>query len=77
MGICYRLFWTLPIGICFVKFGLKTALHISYDILWSLFYGQLLATPGPFEYFCQNMGPSENQSFLDEGAISGQRGLGF
>ena len=37
---------------------------------------QLLATPGPFEYFCQNTGPSENQSFLDEGAISGQRGLG-
>ena len=37
---------------------------------------QLLATPGLFEYFCQNMGPSENQSFLDEGAISGQQGLG-
>ena len=36
---------------------------------------QLLATPGPFEYFCQNTGPSENQSFLDEGGISGQRRL--
>ena len=33
-------------------------------------------TPGPFKYFCKNMGPSENQSFLDESAISGQRGLG-
>ena len=37
---------------------------------------QLLATPGLFEYFWQNTGPSENQSFLDEGAISGRRGLG-
>ena len=37
---------------------------------------QLLATPGPFEYFCQNMGPSENKNFLDEGAISGQQGSG-
>ena len=37
---------------------------------------QLLATPGPFEYFCQKTGPSENQSFLDEGAISDHRGLG-
>ena len=37
---------------------------------------QLLATPGPFEYFCQNTGPSENQSFLSEGAIIGRRGLG-
>ena len=37
---------------------------------------QLLVTPGPFEYFCQNMGPSENQSFLNEGAISGRRDSG-
>ena len=37
---------------------------------------QLLVTPGPFEYFCQSMGPSENQSFLKEGAISGRQGLG-
>ena len=36
---------------------------------------QLLVTPGPFEYFCQNTGPSENQSFLDEGAIGGRRGF--
>ena len=36
---------------------------------------QLLATPGLFEYFCQNTGPSENQSFLDEGAIGGRRGF--
>ena len=37
---------------------------------------QLLATPGLFEYFCQNMGPSENQSFLDEGVIGSRRGFG-
>ena len=43
---------------------------VTFDIC------QLLATPGPFEYFCQNTGPSENQSFLDEGAIGGRRGLG-
>ena len=43
---------------------------VTFDIC------QLLATPGPFEYFCQNTGPSENQSFLNEGAISGRQGLG-
>ena len=43
---------------------------VTFDIC------QLLATPGPFEYFCQNTGPSENQSFLNEGAIGGRRGLG-
>ena len=43
---------------------------VTFDIC------QLLATPGPFEYFCQNTGPSENQSFLDEGAIGGRRGWG-
>ena len=44
---------------------------VTFDI------SQLLVTPGPFEYFCQNMGPSENQSFLDEEVISGRRGLGI
>ena len=38
---------------------------------------QLLATPEPFEYFCQNRVPSENQSFLDEGVTSSQQGLGL
>ena len=28
-----------------------------------------MATPGPFEYFGQNWVSSENQSFLDEGAM--------
>ena len=43
---------------------------VTFDIC------QLLPTPGLFEYFCQNTGPSENQSFLDEGAISGRQGWG-
>ena len=43
---------------------------VTFDIC------QILVTPGPFEYFCQNTGPSENQSFLDEGAISARQGLG-
>ena len=30
----------------------------------------------PFEYFCQNWVPSENQSFLNEGVTSGQPSLG-
>ena len=37
---------------------------------------QLLATPGPFEYLCQNWVPSENQSFLDEGVTTPRQGLG-
>ena len=41
---------------------------VTFDIC------QLLVTPGPFEYFCQNTGASE--SFLDERAIGGRRGLG-
>ena len=35
-----------------------------------------LATPGPFEYLCQNIGPSENHFFLDEGVATLSRGLG-
>ena len=33
-------------------------------------------TPGPFEYFGQNGVPSENQSFLDEGVMTHQNGMG-
>ena len=43
---------------------------VTFDIC------QLLVTPGLFEYFCQKRGPSENQSFLNEGASAGRRGLG-
>ena len=34
-----------------------------------------MATPGPFEYLCQNIGVSENQFFLDEGAAALSQGL--
>ena len=37
---------------------------------------QILATPGPFKYFCQNIGPSENQFFLNEGVTGHQSVLG-
>ena len=43
---------------------------VNFDIC------QFLATPGPFEYFCQNIGPSENQFFLNEGAAGHQSVLG-
>ena len=33
-------------------------------------------TPGLFEYFCQNIEPSENQFFLNEGAARHQSVLG-
>ena len=75
MGICYQQFGRLPIGIFLSNLDsrqLDTSLMTSYghfDIC------QLLATPGPFEYFCQNTGPSENQSFLNEGVIGGRRVL--
>ena len=58
-----------------VKFGLKTAWDMSYDILLSLLKF-VLATPGPFEYFGQNWVSSENQSFLDEGATGLRCDLG-
>ena len=72
MGICYRQFGTLPIGIFLSNLDSKqldTSLVTSYGHFCHM---SILATPGPFEYFCQHMGPSENQSFLNEGAISGR-----
>ena len=44
---------------------------VNFDIC------QFLATPGPFEYFCQNIGPSENQFFLNEGVAGCQIVLGI
>ena len=35
-----------------------------------------MATPGPFEYFGQNWVSSENQSFVDEGAMGLRCDLG-
>ena len=43
---------------------------VNFDIC------QFLATPGPFEYFCQNWVPSENQFFLNEGAMGLQSVMG-
>ena len=45
-------------------------LLVNFDIC------QFLATPGPFEYFDQNLGSSENQFFLNEGATGHQSILG-
>ena len=60
----------------FVKFGLKTAWHISCDILWSLLtHVNFWRLQGHLSTFAKIWGPSENQSFLDEGVISGRRGL--
>ena len=50
--------------------------HLLWHLMVTFDICQLLVTPGPFEYFCQNMGPSENQSFLDEGVTSGWWGWG-
>ena len=72
MGICYWLFETLPIGIFCQIWTQDSLTHLLRHLMVTFDICQLLATPGPFEYFCQNMVPSENQSFLDEGVISGQ-----
>ena len=42
---------------------------VNFDIC------QFLVTPGPFEYFGQNQGSSENDFFLDEGVMGCQSGL--
>ena len=76
MSAPYWQFGTLPIGIFLSNLDsrqLETSLMTYYshfDIC------QLLATPGPFEYFGQNWVSSENQSFLDEGATGLQSNLG-
>ena len=43
---------------------LTTSLRTLFGQFWHM---SILVTPGPFEYFCQNWVPSENQNFLDEG----------
>ena len=76
MSAPYWPFGTLSIGIFLSNLDsrqLETSLMTYYshfDIC------QLLATPGPFEYFGQNWVSSENQSFLDEGATGLQSDLG-
>ena len=51
--------------------------HLLWHLIVTFEICQLLATPGPFEYFGQNWVSSENQSFLDEGATGLQCDLGF
>ena len=46
-----------------------TLRHILGPILVIFEICQFLTIPGPFEYFSENGVVSENQSFLDEGAI--------
>ena len=76
IGAPYRQFGTLPIGIFLSNLDsgqLETSLWhliVTFEIC------QLLATPGPFEYFGQNWVSSENQSFLDEGATGLRCDLG-
>ena len=73
MSASYRQFWTLLIRI-FCQIWTQDS---SYDILLSLLkFDNFLPTPGPFEYFGQNWVSSENQSFLDEGAMGHQCNLG-
>ena len=46
-----------------------TLRHILGPILVIFEICQFLTIPGPFEYFSEKWVVSENQSFLDEGAI--------
>ena len=46
-----------------------TLRHILGPILFIFEICQFLMIPGPFEYFFRKWVVSENQSFLDEGAI--------
>ena len=63
LGICYRQFGTLPIGNFFVKFGLKTAWHISYDILWLLTYVNFWRLQGHLSTFAKIRGPQKIKVF--------------
>ena len=73
MGICYRQFGTLPIGIFLSNLDSR---QLDTSLMTLLTCITPCLTPGLFEYFCQDWVPSENQSFLDEQATSGERGFG-
>ena len=76
MSAPYWQFGTLPIGIFLSNLDSRQ-LETSLMRYFSHFHiCQLLATPGPFEYFGQNWVSSENQSFLHEGATGLQSDLG-
>ena len=50
--------------------------HVLGPFLVNFDTCHFLATPGPFEYLCQNIDPSENQFFLNEGVATLSQGLG-
>ena len=63
-------FGTLPFGLFWLKFWTQGTLrYILGPILVIFEICQFLTIPGPFEYFFRKWVVSENQSFLDEGAI--------
>ena len=72
----YRQFGTLPIGIFCQIWTQDSLRHLLWHLIVTFEICQLLATPGPFEYFGQNWVSSENQSFLDEGAMGLRCDLG-
>ena len=76
VGISYRLFGTLPIGLLLSNWTQDSLIHLLWHLMTNFEICQLLATPGPFEYFWQNHRSSDNQSFLDEGATRLWQGLG-
>ena len=69
--------WDTSHWTSFVKFGLKTAWDISYDILWPILkYVNFWRLQGHLSNLTKKKMPSENQFFLDEGATRLRQGLG-
>ena len=68
--------WDTSHWTSFVKFGLKTAWDISYDILWPILkYVNFWRLQGRLSNLSKKM-PSENLFFLDEGMTGLWWGLG-
>ena len=65
----YWQFETLPIHFFCQMWTQDSLRHLLWHLVVTFEICQLLTTPGPFEYFGQNWVSSENQSFLDEGAM--------
>ena len=76
MSAHYWQFGTLPIGIFCQIWSQDSLRHLLWHLTVTFEICQLLVTPGPFEYFGQNWVSSENQSFLDEGAMGLRCDLG-
>ena len=54
MGISYWQFGTLPIEIFYQMWTQDSLRHLLKHLMTNFEICQLLATPGPFEYFGQN-----------------------